>query len=112
MPLTRKLRSAPDPDEALGPRPFQALLVISLIWAFVYLVVQDQDGYFARTVEQVESPWLQLTALNLPLHLALTVVMVLCSASRQRLALKAGLVLGLINVTLIAAHVALSIATA
>jgi hypothetical protein len=112
LPLTRKLRPEADSDEALGPRPFATLLVISLIWAFVYLVLQDENGYFARTVEQVESPWLQLTALNVPLHLALTVVMALCSASRHRLALKAGLVLGVVNVTLIAAHVVLSIATA
>jgi hypothetical protein len=112
MPLTRKQRTGTDPDEALGPRPFAPLLVISLVWAFVYLVVQDENGYFARTVEQVESPWLQMTALNVPLHLTLTVVMFLCSASRDRLALKAGLVLGVVNVALIAAHVVLSIATA
>jgi hypothetical protein len=88
------------------------LSLFFLGWAVLYLFLQGQDGFFARTVEQVDGAWLRWTVLNVPLHLALTVVVLGCAAARRRWIQRAGVAVASANAGLILAHIVLSFATA
>ena len=52
-----------------------------LAWLFVYMVLQDQDGFFARTVDRVDLTWVKLLFLNVPLQILLTLVITVCAGS-------------------------------
>ncbi len=43
-----------------------------LAWLFVYMTLQGQDGFFARTVDRIEALWVKLIFLNIPLQILLT----------------------------------------
>ena len=83
-----------------------------LAWIVVYLFLQGQNGFFAITVDRIDALWLELTVLNIPLHLALTIVVLGCTNTPSGRLHRVGLALGAVNAVLIAAHVALSVATA
>lgn len=100
-------------DEVPAPRRALRLLVRGfLVWVFVYLTLQGQDGYFARTADHVDSLWLKLSFLNVPVHLVLTFATVVCAESERPGVWRLGLWIGGVNAVLILGHVALSIATA
>ena len=113
---------AAPPTAALRPRPatrdvepraaLRWAIRAFLAWFLVYLVLQGQDGYFAITVDRVESLWVKLTFLNVPLQLALSLAAIACASSARPRALRTGLALAALNGLLIAGHVALSVATA
>ena len=98
-------------DDALD-RALQRLTLACLGWMFVYLVLQGQDGFFATTVERVDVLWVQATFLDVPLQIALTLVMALCAGSSRRWTTVLGVATGAVNMALIAGHVVLSFATA
>ena len=89
------------------------MVVVCLAWAAFYLVLQGQDGVLARTVDRVDALLLRATFLNVPLQLALTVVA--CFGLGRRApptATRIGLVLGGLNLLLIAGHVLVTVLTA
>lgn len=87
------------------------LIRASMVWFIVYLLVQGQDGFFARTVDQVPF-WMALVFLNIPLQLLLAVGASVCVGSRPVAVQRVGIILAFANATLILTHVVLSIWTA
>jgi len=83
-----------------------------LAWLLLYLWKQGTDGFFARTVDQIESGWIKLVFLNIPLQILLALVTAACASSEKRAALSAGVWVGALNGTLVLVHVILSVATA
>lgn len=83
-----------------------------LVWIFVCVTLQGQDGFWAKTVDRVEAGWIKFSFLNLPLHLALTLVVSVCAASVRVGVLRIGLWAGVVNCVLIGGHVVLSVVTA
>ncbi|MCJ7580404.1 MAG: hypothetical protein MUP98_07700 [Candidatus Aminicenantes bacterium] len=83
-----------------------------LVWMFVYMVLQGQDGFFARTADRIEVEWIKLLFLNIPLQILLTFVTSICAGSKRPVILKVGLWIGALNVVLIVVHIILSVASA
>ncbi len=83
-----------------------------LVWLLVYLMKQGQDGFFARTVDRIDAPWVQLIFLNLPLQILLTLATSSCASSDRPAVLKTGLWIGGLNAILILVHIVLSVLTA
>ena len=84
-----------------------------LVWFVLYMFLQGQDGYFAITVDRVQSAWVKLIFLNIPVQLILTIIASYGltkgeSPARTRF----GLVIAIVNSLLIMVHVVLSIMTA
>ena len=75
-----------------------------LVWFFVYLFIQEEDGVFARTVDLVESPWLVWTFLNVPLQLGITLAIVGCLATRRQTWQRLGVGLSVLNTVLVVGH--------
>ena len=88
------------------------LLVALAIWLVGYLILQGQDGFFAITVDRVDSLWLKLTVLNIPLQLVLMLGAGLCGQGLSVRAVRVGSALATLALLLAGAHVALSFATA
>ncbi len=94
-------------------RPMLRTMVASfLAWAFIYLVLQGQNGFFAITVDRVDSVLVKLTVLNFPLHLALMLAVFGCAGARSQRFQNLGLALGAVNTLLILSHVVISTVTA
>lgn len=83
-----------------------------LAWLFVYMVLQGQDGFFARTVDCIDALWVKLLFLNIPLQILLTLVTTVCARSERQTVLRTGLWVGALNVVLVLVHILLSVATA
>jgi len=85
-------------------------------WLFVYMLIgrfaQGEGGFFGRTADRVDSPWLQWLFLNIPLQFLLTLVVMSCASSARPGLLKAGIWVGVCNGILVVGHVILSVVTA
>jgi hypothetical protein len=88
------------------------LLRAALTWLGIYLVEQGMNGFFARTVDVIDTLWVKLVFLNIPLQVLLAVVTLAASRSTRPGALKVGLYAGVANAVLILVHIVLSVATA
>ena len=69
-------------ETAGGARPREEMVLLGflrgfLIWFVVYMVLQGQDGFFAVTVDRVQSVWVKLIFLNIPVQLILTITKVI-----------------------------------
>ena len=111
MTLTSRLEDRA-PRRPTRAEQLRGFAIAFLVWAFVYLVLQGPDGFFARTVDHVDALWLKATFLNVPLQLVLALVVLGCAASRSDRQHGLGLALAVLNAVLIAGHVVLSFATA
>ena len=84
-----------------------------LVWFVVYMFLQGQDGFFAVTIERVQSTWMKLLFLNIPVQLILTIIASFGltkghSPTRTRF----GLAIAIVNAVLIIVHIGLSTMTA
>ena len=83
-----------------------------LVWFVVYMFLQGQDGFFAVTIERVQSTWMKLLLLNIPVQLILTIIASFGltkgpSPARTRFALA----IAIVNAVLIIVHIGLSMVT-
>ena len=102
----------PSPGSSSQREVLNWLIRAFLAWIFVYLLVQGQDGFFARTVDRIEALWVKLIFLNIPVQVLLTLAANVCAGSERPAALRVGLCLAALNALLISVHIILSVATA
>lgn len=95
-----------DADER-ARRQLLTMLRLGIAWALVYLVLQEPNGWFARTAERVDLRVLTWTVFNVPLHLVLLVAASLFVTAGGR-SLRVGLWIGRSVVLLVVAHVVIS----
>jgi hypothetical protein len=81
-------------------------------WLVVYLVSQGTNGFFAITVDRVDSDLIKLTFLNAPVHLVLTALLFACLPTKTTARRRIGAVLAGINGVLIVGHIIISCVTA
>lgn len=93
-------------------RAVQWMLSLFAGWFCVYLLLQGQNGFFARTVERVHAEWLALLFLNVPLQIALAFVTWIGGSLGRTSGLRLALGAGALNTALITIHVISSFATA
>lgn len=84
-----------------------------LLWFVVYIYSQEQNGFFAVTVDRVQSVWVQLIFLNIPLQLFLTIISGF-GLTRGRFPTRTRLCLAvaMINAVSILGHIGISFFTA
>jgi succinate dehydrogenase hydrophobic anchor subunit len=105
-------------ENSNGSRSREEMLLLGfvrgfLVWFVVYMLLQGQDGFFAVTIDRVQSTWLQLLFLNIPVQLILTIIASYGltkgqSPARTRFALA----IAIVNAVLIVGHIGLSMMTA
>jgi succinate dehydrogenase hydrophobic anchor subunit len=105
-------------ENSNGSRSREEMLLLGLVrgflvWFVVYMLLQGQDGFFAVTIDRVQSTWLQLLFLNIPVQLILTIIASFGltkgqSPARTRFALA----IAIVNAVLIVGHIGLSMMTA
>ncbi|MDE0936890.1 MAG: hypothetical protein OSA89_13310 [Mariniblastus sp.] len=84
-----------------------------LVWFLVYIFLQGDDGFFAVTVDRVQSTWVQLIFLNIPVQLILTIIASYGLTKGQSPArTRFGLGVAIVNAVLIIVHIGLSVMTA
>ena len=84
-----------------------------LVWFVVYMVLQGQDGFFAITVDRVQSVWLKLIFLNIPIQLILTIIASFgLTKGHSPATVRFGLAIAIVNSVSILGHIGLSIFTA
>ena len=84
-----------------------------LVWFFVYMFLQGQDGFFAVTIDRVQATWVKLLFLNIPVQLILTIIASYGLAKGQSPArTRFGLAIAIVNAVLIVGHIGLSVMTA
>ena len=88
------------------------LWIIFYFGAGLFALEKGETGFFASTVDRVESLELQLLFLNLPLQLVLMAVSLTAARFGSRAARRLSNGAGYLATTLVAAHVLLSFATA
>ena len=81
-------------------------------WLVVYLVSQGTNGFFAITVDRVDSDLIKFTFLNVPIHLILTALLFACLTTKTTARRRIGAVLAWINGVLILGHIIISCVTA
>ncbi len=106
------------PGKSNGARSREEMILLGfvrgfLVWFVVYMVLQGQDGFFAVTIDRVQSTWVKLLFLNIPVQLILTIIASYgltkgLSPARTRF----GLAIAMINAVLIIVHIGLSMMTA
>jgi len=106
------------PGKSNGARSREEMILLGfvrgfLVWFVVYMVLQGQDGFFAVTIDRVQSTWEKLLFLNIPVQLILTInasygLTKGLSPARTRF----GLAIAMINAVLIIVHIGLSMMTA
>ena len=82
-----------------------------LVWFMVYLILQGDDGVFAKTSENINSTWIKFTILNIPLQLLLTALASIGLSKGSATRTNFGLLCAALNAILIASHIGLSILT-
>ena len=86
-----------------------------LAWFCVYMVsgsyamMQNRTSFFAGTLDHVESLWIKLVFLNIPLQIVLALVSSQLDKSSQVGMRKVGAVVAMINTGLIVLHILISI---
>ena len=108
----------PQSEKSNGFRSREEMILLGLVrgflvWFVVYMFLQGPDGFFAITADRVQSTWVKLVFLNIPLQLILTIIASFgltkgYSPVRTRFAL----VVAIINAVLIIGHIGLSLMTA
>ncbi len=84
-----------------------------LVWFVLYMLLQGQDGFFAITVDRVQSAWVKIIFLNIPVQLILTIIASYgLTKGKSPVRTRFGLVIAIVNSLLIMVHVVLSIMTA
>ena len=106
-------KSPQQPDRSMERSILLWLFRAFMVWIFIYIFFQGQNGFFAVTVERVESAWIRFVILNIPLQLALAIVASWGLTDKASVAaVRFGLVIAIINTVLILAHITVSVATA
>ena len=86
-----------------------------LAWFCVYMVsgayamMQNRTSFFAGTLDHVESLWIKLVFLNIPLQIVLALVSSQLDKSSQIGMRKVGAVVAMINTGLIVLHILISV---
>ena len=86
-----------------------------LAWFCVYMVsgayamMQNRTSFFAGTLDHVESLWIKLVFLNIPLQIVLALVSSQLDKSSQVGMRKVGAVVAMINTGLIVLHILISV---
>ena len=84
-----------------------------LVWFVVYMFLQGQDGFFAVTIDRVQSTSVKLLFLNIPVQLILTIIASYGLTKGQSPArTRFGLAVAMVNAVLIIGHIGLSVMTA
>ncbi len=105
-------------ETAGGARPREEMVLLGflrgfLIWFVVYMVLQGQDGFFAVTVDRVQSVWVKLIFLNIPVQLILTIIASFgLTQGKSPARTRFGLAVAIVNAILIIVHIGLSVLTA
>ncbi len=98
-------------DKSVVPRLTNAWLA----WFCVYMVsgayamMQNRTSFFAGTLDHVESLWIKLVFLNIPLQIVLALVAFQLDKSSQIGKRKVGAVVAMINTGLIVLHILISV---
>ena len=74
-----------------------------------YAMMQNRTSFFAGTLDHVESLWIKLVFLNIPLQIVLALVSSQLDKSSQVGMRKVGAVVAMINTGLIVLHILISI---
>jgi hypothetical protein len=86
-----------------------------LAWFCVYMVtgayamMQNRTSFFAGTLDYIESLWIKLFFLNIPLQIVLALVAFQLNKSSQIGMRKVGAVVAMINTGLIVLHILISV---
>lgn len=84
-----------------------------LVWFVVYMFLQGNDGFFAVTIDRVQSTWVKLLFLNIPVQLVLTIIASYgLTKGRSPARTRIGLAVAIVNTVLIIVHIGLSLMTA
>jgi hypothetical protein len=98
-----------------GKSVVSRLTNVWLAWFCVYMVsgayamMQNRTSFFAGTVDHVESLWIMLAFLNIPLQIVLALVASQLDKSSQIGMRKVGAVVAMINTGLIVLHILISV---
>jgi hypothetical protein len=105
-------------ENSNGSRSREEMILLGFVrgflaWFVVYMLLQGQDGFFAVTIDRVQSTWVSLLFLNIPVQLILTIIASYGltkgpSPARTRF----GLAVAIVNAVLIIVHIGLSMMTA
>jgi hypothetical protein len=93
------------------------LAKVWVIWFCIYMLsgafamMQNRTSLFTETVDDVDSLWLKLIFLNLPLQIVLAIVAMQLDRSLRPGARRVGIFVAVITTVLIGLHVVISIAT-
>ena len=116
--LLRRMNILARVENSDGSRSREEMILLRfvqgfLVWFLVYIFLQGQDGFFAVTVERVQSTWVQLIFLNIPVQLILTIIASYGLTKGQSPArTRFGLGVAIVNAVLIIVHIGLSVMTA
>lgn len=105
-------------ENSNGSRSREEMLLLGfvrgfLVWFVVYMLLQGQDGFFAVTIDRVQSTWLQLLFLNIPVQLILTIIASFgLTKGKSPARTRFGLAIAIVNAVLIVGHIGLSMMTA
>ena len=105
-------------ENSNGSRSREEMLLLGfvrgfLVWFVVYMFLQGQNGFFAVTIDRVQSTWVQLLFLNIPVQLILTIIASFGLTKGQSPAMtRFGLAIAIVNAVLIVGHIGLSMMTA
>jgi hypothetical protein len=97
-----------------GKSVVSRLTNVWLAWFCVYMVsgayamMQNRTSFFAGTLDHVESLWIKLVFLNIPLQIVLALVSSQLDKSSQVGMRKVGAVVAMINTGLIVLHILIS----
>lgn len=84
-----------------------------LAWFVVYMSLQGMNGFFASTVDRVQTTWVQLVFLNIPLQLFLAFIASWgLTKNRSPSITRFALAVAVVNALLIVVHIGLSVMTA
>ncbi len=102
--------TVPDPEASSPSRVATHWMLRAVLgWFFLYMILQGQDGFFARTIDRVEPSWLQLVFLNIPLQAFLALLSASLYSPDMPRASRLALVLASVNCALVLGHVVLSV---
>ena len=96
-------------------RRIEILTRVWWVWFVAYMLLGARammaggTSFLAATVDHVDSLWVQLIFLNIPLQIVLALSAVICSRSPKSCRRRIGLGVATVNTTLILVHFALAL---
>ena len=93
----------------------EILTKVFLAWFVVYMLLGARammaggTSFLAATVDHVDSLWVKLIFLNIPLQIVLALSAVICSRSSKSSLKRIGLGVAAVNTTLILVHLAIAL---